>query len=126
MSQLLWLEVFVNTFISALIIVAGFIIGKGVKRTLTYLIFRLGVNEWFKRFAIGRAIIRSGYAPSEFFGMVASWVIYILSFFLSAMYLSQQLALWYVYDVFSSLLGYLYSFVRAFIIIVVGYILVDS
>lgn len=126
MSQLTWFEIIVNVLFSAIIVLIGYVVGRGTKKFLSYLISRIGADEWFKRFALGRAIIRSGYAPSEFFGMITSWIIYICAFFLAAIHISRQLNMWYVYDLFNSLLGYLISFVKAFIIIIVGYILVDS
>jgi hypothetical protein len=61
----------------ALTILVGYVAGFLVKRSIRYILAKVGFDEWFKKFAIGKAILRSGYVASEFFGLVVSWIIYI-------------------------------------------------
>lgn len=113
--------------ISILIVFAGYLIGRGFRWVLGNMLGRLGINEWFRKFAIGRAILRGGYSPSEFFGLVASWIIYVASVLTAAYYFSSSLGLTEIGNItYTLLITHLVGFVKALFIIITGFILVDS
>lgn len=120
------LNVALYVVVSIAIIVVGYVVGRLARRGVGLLLYRLGADEWLKKFAVGRAIVRGGYPPSEFFGLVTSWVIYAAAVLLSLEYLSSSLGLQGVYDTCVALLQYLIGFVKAFVIVIVGFLLVDS
>lgn len=121
-----WYAVLVSAGFFALIVFVGYIAGRLTRKLLGYIIHRVGGDELFRKFSIGRAIIRAGYAPSEFFGLVTSWIIYIGALLVALSYLGQHLGVSELYETSSVLLEYLYGFVRAFIIIIVGFMLIDA
>lgn len=112
---------------SILIVLVGYVAGRGLRWALGSMLERLGTNEWFRKFAIGRAILRGGYSPSEFFSLVASWITYVASVLTAAYYFSSFLELTEIRSItYALLVTYLVGFVKAFFIIITGFILVDS
>lgn len=121
-----WYTLLSSIGLFVLIIIVGYIAGRLTRRALSYIVYKIGGDELFKKFSIGRAIIRAGYAPSEFFGLLVSWIIYIGVLLVALTHLGQNLELPELYETSNTLLGYLYGFVKAFIIIVIGFMLVDA
>lgn len=120
-------EIAIMVGITALIIIAGYAIGKIVKTILKKALERIGFNEWFIKFAIGKAIIRGGYTPSEFLSSVISWIIHVSSVLIAINYLSNALELSVVSEIsYTVLMVYLIGFIKAFAIILVGFMLIDS
>ena len=66
------LTVLYHAAVAVLIAVFGIVLGRAVRRVVDRILFRLSFNDWFRNFNIGRALLRSGYTPSEFFGSVAA------------------------------------------------------
>jgi len=113
--------------VGALVLLLGFAIGVFLKRVVFYVLNRVGFNEWFKKFAIGRAILRSGYSGSEFFGLITSWVIYVTSVLLAVALFATILELRFIAEVSYFLIyTYVFGFVKVFIIVVIGFIFVDA
>lgn len=112
---------------SALIIVIGYVVGVLTKRFIVYVLSRVGFDEWFKRFAVGKAILRGGYSVSEFFGLISSWTIY-LTFTLIALGLATaNLGIEWLSEAFYSVVYvYIAGFIKTFLIIIVGFILTDT
>ncbi len=110
-----------------MIAVFGVVLGRVVRRMVDRLLFRLGFNDWFRNFNIGRALLRSGYTPSEFFGSVAAWLLYLLFILTSVAYLAVSFERVDVSEWVTSIIAvYLFGFVKFFIISIIGFILVDG
>ena len=112
---------------AALTILIGYAAGALVKRFIRYALTKVGFDEWFKKFAVGKAILRSGYVASEFFGLVISWIIYVTATLLAVAIAAADLGitaisepLYYIVSV------YVTGFAKAFAIMIVGFILVDT
>ncbi|MCY0868838.1 MAG: hypothetical protein OWQ48_06415 [Desulfurococcus sp.] len=121
-----WWGILVDIAIAVLIAVVGVNGGWIARWLINYLLGKIGINDWFRRFNIGRAIMRSGYAPSELFGLIGSWVIYLLGFLYAILYLTQYPSLQPLREPISLVISFIYGFVKAFIIIIIGDILVDT
>lgn len=119
-------DLLVNIGVAALIVVIGFIGGRIAKRLVNYILQKVGINEWFRKFNIGRAIVRGGYAPSELFGLICSWVIYLLGLLYAMLYLTRYPLLQPIHEPIGMAIGLIYGAVKALLVIVVGYILVDT
>jgi len=121
------LTVLYHVAVAVLIAVFGIVLGRVVRRVVDRVLFRLGFNDWFRNFNIGRALLRSGYTPSEFFGSVAAWLLYLFFILTAVAYLGMsfgrvEVSAW----VASILVVYLFGFVKFFIISIIGFILVDG
>ena len=121
------LTVLYHAAVAVLIAVFGVVLGRVVRRVVDRLLFRLGFNDWFRNFNIGRALLRSGYIPSEFFGSVAAWLLYLLFILTAVAYLAVSFGREDVYEWVTSIIAvYLFGFVKFFIISIIGFILVDG
>jgi len=121
------LTVLYHAAVAVLIAVFGIVLGRVVRRMVDRLLFRLGFNDWFRNFNIGRALLRSGYTPSEFFGSVAAWLLYLIFILTAVAYLAMSFGRVEVSEwVTSILVVYLFGFVKFFIISIIGFILVDG
>jgi len=110
-----------------LIMLAGYVAGTLAKRAIRYLLTRVGLDEWFKKFAIGKAMLRGGYTASEFFGAVASWIVYVTAILLAIATATADLGITAVSEpLYYTISVYVVGFVKAFIIMVVGFTLVDA
>ncbi|MFZ8840680.1 MAG: mechanosensitive ion channel family protein [Pyrobaculum sp.] len=113
--------------VAVLIAVFGIVLGRVVRRVVDRLLFRLGFNDWFRNFNIGRALLRSGYTPSEFFGSVAAWLLYLIFILTATAYLAVSFGRVDVSEWVTSIIAvYLFGFVKFFIISIIGFILVDG
>ncbi|MEM4717990.1 MAG: hypothetical protein QXE81_04430 [Desulfurococcaceae archaeon] len=108
-------------------IIAGYLVGKLVNYLFVFSFRKIGIDDWFMKFSMGKAIRRTGQYPGEFFGNISSWLVFI-AFTLIGFYLGFQ------YVEFSEgatlsrdlLTIYLYGLVKALIVIIIGFMLVDS
>jgi len=109
------------------VVAVGFVLGRVVKRLLERGLARLGFNDWFRNFNIGRALLRSGYTAGEFFGSLTAWLIYITSILLAVAYLGFAFDSPGFYRWALDMVNvYVYGFVKFFVIALVGFILVDG
>lgn len=121
------LTVLYHVAVAVLIAVFGIVLGRVVRRVVDRVLFRLGFNDWFRNFNIGRALLRSGYTPSEFFGSVAAWLLYLLFILTAVAYLAMSFGRVDVSEWVTSIIAvYLFGFVKFFITSIVGFILVDG
>ncbi|MEZ0248250.1 MAG: hypothetical protein ABWJ97_03155 [Thermoproteus sp.] len=105
----------------------GYLVGRLARWALAKGLARAGFDDWFRRFNIGKAILRSGYAAGEFFGSVAAWLIYLTFVLFAASYLAYSLGYPSWGDALLSVVYvYIYGFAKFFIIAIVGFILVDG
>jgi hypothetical protein len=109
------------------IVLIGYVLGILARRLILYILTKVGFDEWFKKFAVGKAILRSGYSASEFFGLITSWVIYLTSFLLALATLTSSLNLTSLSDTLYTIVSvYVVGFIKAFLIIITGFILTDA
>jgi hypothetical protein len=109
------------------IVLIGYVLGILARRLILYILTKVGFDEWFKKFAVGKAILRSGYSASEFFGLITSWVIYLTSFLLALATLTSSLNLTPLSDTLYTIVSvYVVGFIKAFLIIITGFILTDT
>jgi hypothetical protein len=109
------------------IVLVGYVLGILARRLILYILTKVGFDEWFKKFAVGKAILRSGYSASEFFGLITSWVIYLTSFLLALATLTSSLNLTSLSDTLYTIVSvYVVGFIKAFLIIITGFILTDA
>ena len=121
------LAVLYHAAVAVLIAVFGIVLGRVVRRMVDRLLFRLGFNDWFRNFNIGRALLRSGYTPSEFFGSVAAWLLYLIFILTAVAYLAVSFGRVDISEWVTSIIAvYLFGFVKFFIISIIGFILVDG
>ncbi|MEM0378829.1 MAG: hypothetical protein QXP68_04285 [Thermosphaera sp.] len=121
------LQVLLSAGIVALLIIIGYIAGRIVYYLFVKTFKRLGIDDWFMKFGMGKAIRRTGLFPGEFFGSIGSWMVYIafslLGFYMGFLNMEftdgAELAK-------TMLTVYLYGLVKALIVIIIGFILVDS
>lgn len=128
-------EALLSLLISASIVALGYVTGRLLRYVVTLLLDRIGFNDWVRRISIGKAIVRAGFVPASFFGNLTAWIMY-LSFILLALGIgsrdiSRSLGGVAYLDelsnvVFNLLTVYVSGFVKAFLVIVVGFTLVDG
>ncbi|MCX8186175.1 MAG: hypothetical protein N3G48_03575 [Sulfolobales archaeon] len=122
-----YFDVVTTIGISALIIVAGYVFGIVARRLLLYLLTKIGFDEWFKKFAVGKAILRSGYSASEFFGLVSSWIIYLSFLLMAVASMASNLGItWLSESLNVVVFVYIVGFVKTFLIVVTGFIFTDT
>ncbi|MCS7108400.1 MAG: hypothetical protein RMH77_03565 [Sulfolobales archaeon] len=122
-----YFDVVTTIGISALIIVAGYVFGIVARRLLLYLLTKIGFDEWFKKFAVGKAILRSGYSASEFFGLVSSWIIYLSFLLMAVASMASNLGItWLSESLNAVVFVYIVGFVKTFLIVVTGFIFTDT
>ena len=120
-------RVLVTTLISLAIIVATYFAGRLVKYFITYIAAKTGFSDWMIKFNLGKAILRSGMTVGEFFGSVSMWIIFVVGALVG-------LATWFhllgYLDAAALILNivnvYILGFVKAFIVIIAGFLLTDA
>lgn len=129
------IDVLIYIGYSAAIIVAGYVVGRLTRFLLNLLLSRIGFNDWVKKLSIGKAIIRAGLTPVEFFSSLAAWIIYISFILLAIGFGSREISsalggVSHLTDLsnvsYELLTIYVAGFVKAFVVIVIGFILVDG
>ncbi|MEZ0289605.1 MAG: hypothetical protein ABWJ42_00740 [Sulfolobales archaeon] len=122
-----YLNILIAVGIAVITVVIGYVVGRVSRRVVVYILSRIGFDGWFRKFAIGRAIIRGGYSSSEFFGLIVSWIIYLVFIFLgialAALYMDLA---WLAEASYSIIYVYVWGFVKAFLIMITGFILTDA
>ncbi len=122
-----YLDLLVTLATSALIVVAGYVGGVLTKRFMIYVLSKVGFDEWFKKFAIGKAVLRSGYSASEFFGLVSSWTIYLTSVLLALGLGASNLGIYWLSETLYTIVHvYIVGFIKTFLIIIIGFLLTDT
>ncbi len=122
-----YVDLLITLGYSVLIIVVGYIVGILTKRFVIYVLSKVGFDEWFKRFAVGKAILRGGYSVSEFFGLISSWTIYLTFTLLALGLVAASLGIGWLSEAFYIIIYvYITGFIKAFLIIIAGFILTDT
>jgi len=125
--QVDYFNLIITIGLTVAIILIGYVLGILARRLILYILTKVGFDEWFKKFAVGKAILRSGYSASEFFGLITSWVIYLTSFLLALATLTSSLNLTSLSDTLYIIVSvYIVGFIKAFLIIITGFILTDA
>ncbi len=118
--------VFYTVLTAVVIIVVGYVVGRLVEILIKKISYTTGLDAFFRKTSVGRALLRSGYTAGDFLGLFVKWVIYIAAIFyalLELSYASPNLA--FLYDTSKSVLTYLPYLVSGVIILIIGLIMVD-
>lgn len=123
----LFLQVLYAIGLLALLLILGYVAGKLARFAIIRVFSKAKIDDWFLHFSLGKAVRRTGLLPGEFFGNVASWIIYIAFALLGAHFASRSLEYEEGARVAMDLLTtYIYGLVKALVVIIIGFILVDS
>ncbi|MGC9153241.1 MAG: mechanosensitive ion channel family protein [Vulcanisaeta sp.] len=118
--------VFYTVLAAVVIMIVGYVVGRLVEILIKKIAYTTGLDAFFRKTSIGRALLRSGYTAGDFLGLFVKWVIYIAAIFyalLELSYASPNLA--FLYDTSRSVLSYLPDLVSGVIILIIGLIMVD-
>ncbi|MGC9180400.1 MAG: mechanosensitive ion channel family protein [Vulcanisaeta sp.] len=118
--------IFYTVLAAVVIMIVGYVVGRLVEILIKKIAYTTGLDAFFRKTSIGRALLRSGYTAGDFLGLFVKWVIYIAAIFyalLELSYVSPSLA--FLYDTSRSVLSYLPYLVSGVIILVIGLIMVD-
>ncbi len=118
--------IFYTVLAAIVIMVVGYIVGRLVEILIKKISYTTGLDAFFRKTSIGRALLRSGYTAGDFLGLFVKWVIYIAAIFyalLELSYVSPNLS--FLYDTSRSVLSYLPYLVSGVIILIIGLIMVD-
>ncbi len=63
----------------AIILVIGYVCGRLIHLAISKISRKFGLDTFFRKTSIGRALLRSGYTAGDFLGIFAKWVIYIIA-----------------------------------------------
>lgn len=128
-------ELFFSVAVSIVVAALGYVIGRLLKYIVTFILDRIGFDDWIKKISVGKAIIRAGFVPARFFGNLVAWIVYISFILLAVGVGSREVSrdlggVLYLDDLsniaFSLLTVYVSGFIKAFLAAVAGFILVDG
>jgi len=111
-----------KAIIFALIIFAGWIIGRVVGELVGRIVKRLGGDPLVRNMAIGRAIVKSGMTIPGFFKGIAKWAIYLAAL----LFALQSLEMATISEPVQAILSMMPRIVGAILIFVVGAIIADG
>jgi hypothetical protein len=104
------------------ILVAGWVSGKGAGWLVRGTVSRWSFGPAFKKTSIGRAILLSGYTPSLFFGSLARWCVYLIAIYEAI----EVLEIPPLRTFMREIVLYLPYFISGLLILIVGFIFADS
>ena len=107
--------------IIAIILAVGWAIGRGVGFAVRKISQRLGADSVFRKTAVGRAIIKSGYTASTFSESIAKWIVYIAAVLIAL----ESIGLVIVSSAVATFLDFLPTLAGAIVILMVGLVLSD-
>lgn len=107
--------------IIAIILAAGWAVGRVVGYAVRKITQRMGADSVFRKTAIGRAIIKSGFTASTFSELLAKWIVYIAAMLIAL----ESLGLPVVSNAVGTFLDFLPNLAAAIIILMVGFVLSD-
>ncbi len=110
-----------NLLIFAVIIFAGWVVGRAVGAVIGRLTSRFGADSIFRRTAIGRAIAKSDFTASQFFDLLSRWFVYIVAILLAL----NALGLPFISDQVTAILARMPNYIGAVIIFLVGVVFSD-
>lgn len=107
--------------------ITGWVVALLSRKAVSVVLSRVGFDEWVKKLNLGKVIRRTGYFPSEFFGLMAYWI--IIAVFLLLGIMTAAFLVGYQELVFASytvLTVYLGGVLKMLLVVFIGFILVDS
>jgi len=99
----------------------GWMIGRLVGFLINKVVGKMGLESAFRKTFIGRAILRAGYTPGNFFALLGKGFIYLLSTLSALKLLSIPL----VTDSVQAFIEYVPNLIGGILILVVGFTCVD-
>lgn len=123
LSQLasILIQVGYRALIFAVILGAGWVVGRLVGLLVRSSLSRLGADSILRKSSIGRAIIKSGYTASQFFDNVSRWIIYLAA----TLFALDSLGIPTISQSVSSFIDFLPDLVAGLLVLVVGFVLSD-
>lgn len=106
--------------------ITGYILALIARKTVSTSLSRMRFDEWVRMLNIGKAIRRTGHIPSELFGIIAYW--FIIAVFVTLGFLAMGIVADFqeMVSISKSILTiYIAGLLKAFLIIIIGFILVD-
>lgn len=104
----------------------GYVVALLTRKIVTLSLGKIGFDDWVRKLNIGRAVKRTGYMPSEFFGLMAHWIVIVifiaLGFLAMSMVMGSQNMVYFFKNIITV---YIAGFLKALLIIIIGFILVD-
>jgi flagellar biosynthesis protein FliQ len=105
----------------AAIIAIGWVIGRAVGWTVGRFFGRIGVDATFRKTALGRAVIRSGFTASSFSDELARWLVYLTALLVALGSLEYS----FIATPVQEFLTYLPRIVASLLIVIIGFIFSD-
>jgi len=124
LSNRLWeiISLYGPRVVEAIIVVlAGWLIGRGLGKLVYRLVDRIGLGMTFRKTSIGRALLRSGYAPAKSFAVAVTWFVYLISVYVAIEVLSIPILTAFV----RSIMLYLPNLAIGILVLIVGFIFAD-
>ena len=104
-----------------IIIAVGWLIGRAVGWVVGRFLGRIGADATFRKTALGRAIIRSGFAASTFSNHLARWIVYMTALLVAL----ESLDYSFISMPIQEFLMYLPRLVGAVLMVVIGFTFSD-
>lgn len=110
-----------RSVVVAAILVAGWFVGRITGMVVGRVVAAIGADSVFRKTALGRALMRSGFTASEFSKSLSKWIIYATSILIAL----QSIQVAAVSEPIQSFLLFLPTFIGAILILIFGFILSD-
>ena len=110
-----------STLIMGVILVAGLLIGRITGVAVGRIVARIGADSVFRKTALGRVLLRSGFTASDFSKSLSKWIIYVASILIAL----QTLRVPAISEPIQSFLLFLPTLIEAFLILIFGFMLSD-
>ena len=110
-----------STLIMGVILAAGLLMGRITGVAVGRIVARIGADSVFRKTALGRVLLRSGFTASDFSKSLSKWIIYVASILIAL----QTLRVPAISEPIQSFLLFLPTLIEAFLILIFGFMLSD-
>jgi len=107
--------------LAILTLTLGWVIGRLSSFFVNKLVGKMGLESSFRRVSVGRAVLRVGYTPGRFFGVLIKAVVYLFAF----LFALELLAIPFLTAFVQAIMGYLPHLFSGALVLVGGFVLVD-
>ena len=110
-----------STLIMGVILAAGLLMGRITGVAVGRIVTRIGADSVFRKTALGRVLLRSGFTASDLSKSLSKWIIYVASILIAL----QTLRIPAISEPIQSFLLFLPTLIEAFLILIFGFMLSD-
>ncbi|MCS4537845.1 MAG: hypothetical protein HYY67_03170 [Thaumarchaeota archaeon] len=110
-----------STLIVGVILASGLLIGRIAGIAVGRIVARIGADSVFRKTALGRVLLRSGFTASDLSKSLSKWIIYVASILIAL----QTLRIPAISEPIQSFLLFLPTLIEAFLILIFGFMLSD-